>query len=189
MPKALSRPQEIQCKTLYAAPIQLKDMRLAAEGLNWLRTTLGAACAPLAGGRGAGRMLYISRADAATRKVVNEKEIATFLSPLGFEVVIPGKMPLKKQIAAFADASVIVGAHGAGLSNMVFAPPGARVIEFMGSVQFQQGFMSELAESCGHRFDRIYCQTQATPAQRQRHHDEDFNMIVPVQALASALSS
>lgn len=188
VPKALTRPQEIACKTLYAAPVLLDEMRLLPEGLHWLRTTLAAACVPAAD-KPAGRRLYISRSDAATRKVINEKEIVQFLTPLGFDIMVPGKMPLAKQIAAFADATVIVGAHGAGFANMVFAPPGARIVEFMGSVQFQQSFLRELAESCGHRFDRIFCQTQATPAQRQRHHDEDFNMIVPIQSLAAVLSA
>ncbi|MCK5445102.1 MAG: glycosyltransferase family 61 protein [Rhodospirillaceae bacterium] len=189
VPKALSQPQTIHCAKLYAAPIALEKMHLKPDALSWLRENLGAACAPLSDTPAGGRHIYISRKDAGTRKVINEKDVATFLASLGFEIIVPGKLSLKKQIAAFADAAVIVGAHGAGLANMVFAPPGARVIEFMGSAAFQQGFMRQLAESCGHRFDRMYCQSQASKTQRQHNAEENFNMFVSLKNLAALLSS
>jgi len=36
---------------------------------------------------------------------------------------------LADNAAAFADAALVVAAHGAGLANLVFAPPGCRVLE------------------------------------------------------------
>jgi capsular polysaccharide biosynthesis protein len=35
-------------------------------------------------------------------------------------------------VKLFAEASVIAGAHGAGFANMIFAPPGANLIELIG---------------------------------------------------------
>ena len=47
------------------------------------------------GGRGSKgwRRLYLSRADAAVRHVVNENEVVALLEPRGFEVIMPGRMP------------------------------------------------------------------------------------------------
>ena len=38
-------------------------------------------------------------------------------------------MSVRDQIDHFAAADAIVGLHGAGLTNLVFAKPGARVLE------------------------------------------------------------
>jgi len=40
-----------------------------------------------------------------------------------------GTRPPAEQVRLFASASIIVGVHGAGLSNMLFTPSGALVIE------------------------------------------------------------
>lgn len=41
------------------------------------------------------------------------------------------RFPLDEQIALFARARLVVGAHGSGLANLVFARPGTRVLELM----------------------------------------------------------
>ena len=51
------------------------------------------------------------------------------LEPQGFERVVPGEMTVAAQIAAFSAARVIVAAHGAGLTNMIFTPPGAVIVD------------------------------------------------------------
>lgn len=78
------------------------------------------------------RRIYLTRADAAQRRVLNEPEVIEFLAQLGFEVVCPGGLSFAEQIELFRTVSVVVAPHGAGLANLVFAPPGATVIEFFG---------------------------------------------------------
>lgn len=75
--------------------------------------------------------LYISRADAGTRRLVNEAEVVAALEPLGFEVLTLTGMPLADQIRRFAQAEAIVGPHGSGLTNLLFAPSGCTVVELM----------------------------------------------------------
>ncbi|HEX5761006.1 MAG TPA: glycosyltransferase family 61 protein [Thermoanaerobaculia bacterium] len=41
------------------------------------------------------------------------------------------RLPAAEQVALFARARLVVGAHGSGLANLLFAPPGARVLELM----------------------------------------------------------
>ena len=76
------------------------------------------------------RPVYITRsAGANNREVVNEPALLDLLRARGFDVIDPGRMPVKDQIRAFASASTIVSPHGAALANLVFASPGSTVIE------------------------------------------------------------
>jgi hypothetical protein len=77
-----------------------------------------------------GRRIYITRGRQRNdRTVRNEPELVEILRDRGFSVVDPGAMPVAEQIQAFAEAEWIVGPHGAGLTNLAFASPGASVVE------------------------------------------------------------
>lgn len=75
--------------------------------------------------RFAGRRVFLSRADAPNRRMINEAELAHLLEREGFDIVIPGALTATEQIGLFRDAKLIVGQHGAALTNLLFAPPGA----------------------------------------------------------------
>jgi hypothetical protein len=77
------------------------------------------------------RRIY-TRREGPRRSVVNEAEVIALLESVGFEIVALEGRPVREQAAMFADAEVIVSAHGASLANLVFARAGARVIELMG---------------------------------------------------------
>ena len=76
-----------------------------------------------------GRKIYISRADAARRKVSNCEEIEQMVSALGFEVVTLGQLSFIEQAKIFYTSDLIIGEHGAGLANLVFCREGTKVIE------------------------------------------------------------
>ena len=79
------------------------------------------------------KYLYLSRADATNRPISNEAEVMDLMRSRGFTVIVPGQLPLNEQISAFHDAEIIVGAHGAGLSSVVFSQPGRLVLELLQS--------------------------------------------------------
>lgn len=75
-------------------------------------------------------LVYIGRADAGKRRLRNEEQcLKEVLEPLGFEAYQLSAMPLFEQIQLFAHAKVVVGIHGAGLTNLCFCEPGTTVIE------------------------------------------------------------
>jgi hypothetical protein len=78
-----------------------------------------------------GRRIYLTRLDAATRRVANEHELTTCLATLGFEFVELTGMSVLDQADLFSSAEVIVGPHGAGLTNIVFCSPGTLIVELM----------------------------------------------------------
>jgi capsular polysaccharide biosynthesis protein len=76
-----------------------------------------------------GRRIYISRRSQHMRVMVDEPLLEAALAARGFEIIRPERLSVAEQIALFREASVIVGASGAGLANVLFADAGARVIE------------------------------------------------------------
>lgn len=76
-----------------------------------------------------GEKIYVSRAGARRRRVVNEAALSHALEAQGFVPVQLETLTSAEQIAAFRGAKVIVAPHGAGLANLVFCQRGARVVE------------------------------------------------------------
>ena len=80
------------------------------------------------------RRIYISRRRAHYRRIVNETEVVAYMLDRGFEVHELEDYGYREQIALFADASVVVGPHGAGHTNMLFAQPGMVLVDILGSL-------------------------------------------------------
>jgi capsular polysaccharide biosynthesis protein len=94
-----------------------------------LRARYRAAAATLPPPRRRKRKLYVSRRGNSMRVMVNETALEAALVRRGFEIIRPERMKAADQLACFAQAEVIVGASGAGLTNAVFAPEGCHVLE------------------------------------------------------------
>jgi len=74
---------------------------------------------------------FISREDTSEREVVNRQEVYNKLEEYGFKKVVLSEMEFEKQVSLFLNAEFIIGAHGAGLSNLVFAED-CTVVELFG---------------------------------------------------------
>jgi capsular polysaccharide biosynthesis protein len=59
----------------------------------------------------------------------NEHEVEAVLARLGFAIVRPQDHSFDEQVTMFSRARVVVGPHGAGLTNAAFAPQGCLVID------------------------------------------------------------
>ena len=85
------------------------------------------------------------------RPLVNEAELEAQLSRLGFAIVLPESLSVLQQAKLFGAAQFVVGAHGAGLTNLVFAPPGAALLELF-HPQYRKTCYANLAAACGHQY-------------------------------------
>ncbi|KAG1327286.1 Beta-(1,2)-xylosyltransferase [Cocos nucifera] len=65
-----------------------------------------------------------------------------------------GHMHLKEQIRAVQEASVVIGAHGAGLTHLVAATPGTMVVEIIGS-QYRRPHYAYMSEWKGLEYHAI----------------------------------
>jgi Glycosyltransferase 61 len=77
------------------------------------------------------KRLYVSRAGAAWRSVINEDEVMQRLAPLGFVKTTLDGLSVLEQVKLFSQAECVIAPHGAALANLVFSPPGTKVIEFL----------------------------------------------------------
>jgi capsular polysaccharide biosynthesis protein len=73
--------------------------------------------------------VYITRRGEPLRRVENENEVIQTLEEFDFEIVDPGSMSFADQVRLFSGCRVLVSVHGAGLTNCMFMPEGARVLE------------------------------------------------------------
>lgn len=107
----------------------------------------------------AGRNVYISRSKAVERRVVNEDEVMETLSEYGFRRYHLEDLSVAENVTLFHEADVIVGAHGAGLTDLIYCDD-ATVIELFGSMVKDP--YERLADAVGIEYEAIECRPEAT---------------------------
>jgi hypothetical protein len=73
--------------------------------------------------------LYLKRGASWNRGILNEDEVCSFFEEQGWRVLEPEKLSVKEQIRIFSQAEAVCGLHGSALTNLLWAPPGCRVLE------------------------------------------------------------
>lgn len=102
------------------------------------------------------KLLYVSREDSG-RNIDNLQQVEDLLDKFGFEKVTCGAdTNYIELIEKFSQASMVVGAHGAGLSNIMFCQPKTVMIEFVPEFHQQPYYMS-LAHSVGLDYHGMIC--------------------------------
>lgn len=102
-----------------------QDLQAPRFVVDWLRRRL-----PATPGVETPRRLFLTRGTVPnTRIYLQQEQLRPWLEANGFVVVDPGTLSVQEQIDLFAGAEVVVAPHGAGLTNITFCRPGARVLE------------------------------------------------------------
>lgn len=73
--------------------------------------------------------IYVSRAKAKNRQLINELEVSQLLNSQGFQTVFLEEMSVLEQVAVFGNAETVVAPHGSGLTNLVFCQPDTTIVE------------------------------------------------------------
>jgi hypothetical protein len=76
--------------------------------------------------------IYISRQDTPLRPIYNEAELMDYLKANGFAIYQLSELPLLEKIRLFHQARVVVGATGAGMTNLLYCQPETKVLEIFG---------------------------------------------------------
>jgi len=116
--------------------------------------------------------LYISRPEGVRRGVSNEQELLPILEEFGYTVKAMEGLHVAEQAALFSQADVIVAPHGGALTNMVFANPGAKIVELFGRHVYP--YYYGLASVCNHEYHAIL-----------ENAEEDYARIINYQAAVS----
>lgn len=127
---------------------------------------------------GSGRPLYIERGESR-RAVSNEGSLVERLEAEGFSILRPAGCTVAEQIDVMSRSRHVLAAHGAGLANIVFAPPGAKVMEFCG--QYLSSHFRMLSEFSGHTYRPIVGERGASagatvPPRNQADRTVDFEV-------------
>ena len=123
------------------------------------------------------RRIYISRAAARTRRIANEAAFLPVLRKYQIEVVRMEEQSLIEQASLMAQADLLIGPHGGGLTNMLFMQAESQIAE----LRLRSGpppCFENLAKALGHLWQPIHC----APDQPEIHPHASF-MVVDVEAL------
>lgn len=97
------------------------------------------------------RRLYVARRLATKRRILNEDDLVAGLRSRGFEPIVLETLSLADQYRCFATAEAVVAPHGAGLTNLLHAPSGCRVVElFPAAPSFHYRWLSH---ACQHPYN------------------------------------
>ncbi|MFD1564318.1 glycosyltransferase family 61 protein [Haloarchaeobius amylolyticus] len=99
--------------------------------------------------------VYISRRDAASRRVSNDAEVNAMLERYDFESYELSDMCVQETIALFAQADCIVGPHGAGFTDLSYTNDAA-VVELMPRDRIN-GIYFMLAKQVGDWYGYLVC--------------------------------
>jgi len=106
-----------------------------------------------------GSNVYISRSNAISRQVVNEDEVMDLLSQYGFERYHLEHRSLEENATLFNEADIVVGAHGAGLTDIVFCTD-TSVVELFGS-RVKHPYR-QIAAELGLEYRELHCEPVST---------------------------
>jgi capsular polysaccharide biosynthesis protein len=117
--------------------------------MSWLGRTLSAAVATEATEKPL--RLFISRRHARTRTVANEEELLPILDRHGFTPISTENLSLPDQIRLFRSAEAVIAPHGAGLTNLIYSPPGTSVLELFSTDTIRRCYWT-LSHELGHPY-------------------------------------
>lgn len=141
---------------------QFKDMQDIPEWiLTWLKDKFNKYTLP--NSKENFKKIYIDRSDTPKnhrqlRFVNNEYEIKEYLIKKGYKPVRLSDFHFIDQVALFANATDIIGLHGAGFVNLIFCRPKTKIIEF--KVKTTGNVIGNLAIKNNLNYDHILGETK-----------------------------
>jgi hypothetical protein len=130
---------------------------ISKEGIDWLRSRVGLRA------RKGERRIYIKRGPSMVGRkggdIADTPEFRAFLEENGFEVISfgGGEISIADQVAMLDGARVVLSAHGAGMSNIVYLDPGVAVIELFARHWCHHSHM-QLSMHVGLKHTSIICE-------------------------------
>jgi capsular polysaccharide biosynthesis protein len=132
------------------------------------------------------KKIHISRSKAKTRKYINSVEVLSVLSKAGFQDACLEDYSLLEQVSLLNGADQVVGLHGAGLTNILFLNPGAKVIE-LGPKPNKKSDLRisfwRLANCCELEYSLVFNEVE----QKKNYNIYDCDLVVDVHQLKTQL--
>lgn len=111
------------------------------------------------------RRVYVSRNRQALRRLANEADVLDLLQQHGFETVFFEELSFEQQALLLLETAVLLGVHGANLTNMLFMQPGTTVVELINAEKlvtlqnrdFENLIYYRMASNLGLRYANVPC--------------------------------
>jgi hypothetical protein len=88
------------------------------------------------------KRFFTSRKDTTLRKILNETELIELFKNYNIDSYNLSELSVIEQIQLFHNAEVVIGPHGANLTNIIFCKPGTVVIELLQNFNQTQPFFT-----------------------------------------------
>lgn len=142
--------------------------------------------------QGKRRRVVIDRAEGLPRNVSNKAAFEQVARKHGFEFHDPATMSVQEQASLFAETDVLMGVHGAGLTNLCFQPSGAKVVELMAPMCGTPAYWM-MSQALGRDYHCIVCDDpefgSVDPASvKHNAANNRRDVVVPVDALDALLT-
>ena len=186
---SIRAPEILFCSNILEPGLRRPAHYCSKWALDFLRLRLGVDERPAR----PGRKLMISRVDAVGRRILNWREVLPVFRRHGFEIVELSRLSAAAQIELFRDPAEVAAVHGAGLTNLVFAPRDCSVLEILPPLVAGSEYWL-LASALGQRYSALIAEDPILPRpdystwQRNWIHLSG-DIVLPVERLDAALSS
>lgn len=120
-----NQKKRLQVNKLFTATHTAETGNFNAEVINKLRASFVKDFLP----KEAKRKIYISREKALKRTITNENQVQKLLLACGYEIHFFENYEMRKQIELMMETDIVIGLHGAGLTNILFMAGGSKILE------------------------------------------------------------
>ena len=129
------------------------------------------------------RKIYISRRKWGNvhRSLRNSDEIEQIADALGFQIVYPEEMSIRKQVQMFAHAEFVIGEYGSAMHSSIFCQSTSRLLMLRGNAGHPGFLQSGLCEAFRQRHGYVFGQvSEDDPLGSFVIDPTDFRMCVEV---------
>lgn len=135
------------------------------------------------------RKIFISRQNAYGRRIENWMEFKRILDQFDFEILELEELRIEDQIKAFAEAEVVIGAHGAGLTNLIFADK-VKVLELFGEPPMHFSEYYKLCKTMEHSYHFIFTEWSSVnyPATIKKNRYQEHDLVIDVNKFEATLN-
>ena len=134
------------------------------------------------------KRIYISRSRARMRRLSNEDAVMHMLKRYGFEIIHFEDYSFLQQIELMSATEIFVGTHGANLTNLLFMPTHAHVIELMNK-DFDNFCYWHLSSNIYINYSCIKCSSQDIGKTQENGGRNDDDLVVNIKELEEAVKA
>jgi hypothetical protein len=131
--RLVNEKEKLHFDHLYVSSLPGSEGRSPEWAVDYLREKLVKSPAKTA----ALKKIYFKRGAGKERRVLNETEIIVQLQNEGFEIIEPGELSVYEQADIMQKTKMVISAHGAALSNLLFSRDNITVIELFSPDYFR----------------------------------------------------